>query len=221
MRRFQVTVCSMAFVWAHLALSAAACTRVVDDPQPTAEPPVAPIAAGQVSDLLSPDVTKGDGNLFVSVEPNECAGVAREVDPPFIVDHDPAVYDGGHWTTLKGGLDVYVEEMVAVYRSNFDAESALAQAKRTIDSCRGAPFRVTSMAEREYVFELSPPVESGSREILLWSFKGEDWACDSALIAAYNAAIEISTCGPANGYDVRSLAENALERIEKLANTTA
>ncbi|WP_371259146.1 sensor domain-containing protein [Mycobacterium sp. GA-1285] len=194
---------------------------MIDNPQPTAEPPVAPIPAGQIGDLLSPDVTKGDGNLFVTVDPDDCAGVAREVDPPFIVDHDPAAYDGGHWTTLHGGLDVYVEEMVGVYRSDFDAKDALAQAEHTIDSCRGTPFRVTSMAEREYGFELLPAVDSGSREILLWSFKGEDWACDSALVAAYNAAIEISTCGPANGYDVRSLAEDALGRIQALANTTA
>ncbi|MGE2722098.1 sensor domain-containing protein [Mycolicibacterium celeriflavum] len=214
MRRFRVTLCL-------LAMSAAACTRVVDDAQPAAEPPVAPITAGQIGDLLSPEVSRGDGNLFVSVEPGNCAGVAREVEPPFIVDHDPAAYDGGHWTTINGGLDVYVEEMIGVYRADFDADSALAEAKSTIDSCRGTPLRVTSMAGRDYVFQLLPSVESGSPEIVLWSFKGDDWACDSALIAAHNAAIEISTCGPANGYDVRTLAENALERIEKLANTTA
>lgn len=214
MRRFWAAFCLF-------AVCAVACTRVVDSPQPTAEPPIAPITAGQVGDLLSPDVTKGDGNLFVSVDPDGCAGVAREVDPPFIVDHDPAGYDGGHWMTVNGGLDVYVEEMVGVYRADFNAKGALAQAKRTIDSCQGMTFRVTSMAEREYLFELLPQVDSGSPEILLWSFKGDDWACDSALVAAYNAAIEISTCGPANGYDVRSLAEDALQRIEKLANTAA
>lgn len=204
-----------------LAMSAGACTRVVDGPQPTAQPPVAPITAGQIGDLLSPRVSKSDGNLFVSVEPNDCAGLAREVDPPFIVDHDPAAYAGGHWTTVNGGLDVYVEEMIGVYHADFDPDDALAQAKRTIDSCRAHPFRVTSMAGRDYVFALLPPAASGSREILLWSFKGDDWACDSALIAAHNAAIEISTCGPANGYDVRALAGDALERIEKSANTTA
>nr|WP_228768827.1 sensor domain-containing protein [Mycolicibacterium malmesburyense] len=202
-------------------MSAAACTQVVDDAQPAAEPPVAPITAGQIGDLLSPEVSKGDGNLFVSVEPGDCAGVVREVEPPFIVDHDPAAYDGGHWMTVNGGLDVYVEEMIGVYRADFDANRALAQAKTTIDSCRETPLRVTSMAGREYVFQLLPPAESGSREMVLWSFKGDDWACDSALVAAHNAAIEISTCGPANGYDVRSLAEDALERIEKLANTAA
>lgn len=214
MLRFWATFCLF-------AMSAAACTRVVDGPPPTSEPPVAPITAGQIGDLLSPKVSKSDGNLFVSVEPAECAGVAREVDPPFIVDHDPAAYDGGHWMATNSGLDVYVEEMIGVYRADFDAGEALAQAKRTIESCHGTPFRVTSMAGRDYVFELLAPVDSGSREIVLWSFKGDDWACDSALIAAHNAAVEISTCGPANGYDVSSLAEDALERINKLANTTA
>lgn len=214
MLRFWATFCL-------LAMSAAACTRVVNGPPPTAEPPVAPITAGQVGDLLSPKVSKSDGNLFVSVEPTDCAGAAREVDPPFIVNHDPAAYDGGHWMTSNSGLDVYVEEMIGVYRADFDADEALAQAKHAIDSCRGTPFRVTSMAGRDYVFNLLPPVDSGAREILLWSFKGDDWACDSALIAAHNAAIEISTCGPANGYDVRALAEDALERINRLANTTA
>lgn len=77
------------------------------------------------------------------------------------------------------------------------------------------------MSERVYTFQLLAPVESGSPEILLWSFNGDDWACDSALVAAHNAAVEISTCGPANGYDVNKLAHDALERIESLANTTA
>ena len=30
--------------------------------------------------------------------------------------------------------------------------------------------------------------------ILLWSFRADDWACDSTFVAAHNAAIEISTC---------------------------
>lgn len=215
MRRIWVTLCL-------LALSAApGCQRAVDTEQPTAEPPVAPITAGQVGDLLSPEVSKGDGNLFVSVEPAVCAGLAREVDPPFIADHEPAVYDGGHWTTTQDARDVYIEEMVGVFRADFDAKDALAQAKRTIESCRGATFRVTSMAGREYAFQLLPPVESGHSEIVLWSFRGDNWACDSAFVAAHNAAIEISTCGPANGYDVRSLAEAALDRVQALANTAA
>ena len=39
-----------------------------------------------------------------------------------------------------------------------------------------------------------------SPDILLWSFSADDWACDSAFVAAHNAAIEISTCGPVGGY---------------------
>ncbi|MCV7282537.1 sensor domain-containing protein [Mycolicibacterium flavescens] len=214
------SVCSPLVV-AVLALSAAACTRVVDSPAPQAEPPVAPITAGQIGDLLSPKVDKTDGNLFVTVEPPDCAGVAREVDPPFIADYHPAAYDGGHWMTDISGREVYVEEMVGVYRSDYNAKDALAQAKSTIESCRGRTFWVTSMAEREYAFQLLPAIESSAPEIVLWSFSGDNWACDSAFVAAYNAAIEISTCGPANGYDVATLAEEALERIRTLANTAA
>ncbi|WP_231740432.1 MULTISPECIES: sensor domain-containing protein [unclassified Mycobacterium] len=213
MRQFWVTFCLLAMG------VVAACTRVVDSPQPTAELPVAPIAAGQVGKLLSSKVAKADGNLFVSVEPQDCAGVAREVDPPFIVDHHPAAYDGGHWYVDQP--ETYIEEMVGVYRADFDAGAALAAARQSIESCRGKTFLVTSMSEREYAFELLPPMESESPEILLWSFKGDDWACDSAFVAAHNAAVEISTCGPANGYDVRSLAEEALKRIDTLANMTA
>ena len=62
---------------------------------------------------------------------------------------------------------------------------------------------------------------SPSPDILLWSFRADDWACDSAFVAAHNAAIEISTCGPSGGYPVVNLAEEALKRIENLANTTA
>jgi hypothetical protein len=193
---------------------------VIDAPPPQSEPPVAPITAGQAVDLLSPDVKGEDGNLFVTVEPDDCAGVAREVDPPFISELKPAATDGGHWVA-NDGRDVFIEEMVGVFRADFDAKEALAKATRTLESCRGRTIWVTSMREREYAFELAPQVQSGSPGIVLWSFKTDDWACDSAFVAAHNAAIEISTCSPVNGYDVLSLAHKALERIEKLANTTA
>lgn len=197
------------------------CTRVVDGPSPVTAPAVAPITAGQVADLLSPDVQGVDGNLFVTVEPQDCAGVAREVDPPFISEAGPAATDGGHWDTRSGGRDVYVEEMVGVYRADFDARAALGKVRQSIEACRGKSFRVTDMEHREYDFQLLPPVASSSPDIVLWSFKGSDWACDSTFVAAHNAAIEISTCGPVNGYDVAKLAGDALKRIDALANTTA
>lgn len=203
-----------------LLLVLGGCTHVVDTPQPQPEPPVAPISALQVGDLLSPSVQDKDGNLFVTVEPDDCSGVAREVDPPFIFDLDPAATDGGHWET-NVGRDVFIEEMVGVYPADFDAKKALAEAMRTIESCRDIPFTVTTMERRDHAFTLLPQVDSGSPDILLWSFKAADWACDSAFVAAHNAAIEISTCGPVNGYDVLSLAQNALKRIDTLANTTA
>ena len=56
---------------------------------------------------------------------------------------------------------------------------------------------------------------------LIWENTAADWACDNAFVAAHNAAVRISTCAKVNGYDVLSLARDALKRIEKLANTTA
>ena len=72
-----------------------------------------------------------------------------------------------------------------------------------------------------YVFRLLPQVDSGSPDIVAWSYSGVDWACDSAFVAAHNAAVEISTCGPVNGFDVLSLARDALKRIDALANMAA
>ena len=122
---------------------------------------MAPITAGQVGDLLSPSVAKYDGNLFSTVEPEDCSGVAKEVDPPFIFDFDPAATDGGHWMVDDLGRQVYIEEMVGVYRADYDAKNALAQAKRTMESCQDVPFTVTDMKGRSYDFTLLPPVTSG------------------------------------------------------------
>ncbi len=202
-----------------LAFVLGGCTQVVDTPKPLPEPPVAPITALQVADLLSPSVQNRDGNLFTTVEPLGCSGVAREVDPPFIVNFDPAATDGGHWAAGDG--EVYVEEMVGVYPANFDAKAALAEATRTVESCRNASFAVTTMRGGAYVFRLLPQVDSGSPDIVAWSYSGVDWACDSAFVAAHNAAVEISTCGPVNGFDVLSLARDALKRIDALANMAA
>jgi hypothetical protein len=196
------------------------CTHVVDTPQPRPESPVAPIPVLQVGDLLSASVQDKEGNQFITVEPEECRGTALEVDPPLIFDLDPAATDGGHWVSDEGRY-VVVDEAVGVYHAGFDPKGAVAEARRAIESCRDVPFTVTDMRGREYDFRLLPQVNSGSPDIALWSFDSVGWACDNAFVAAHNAAIRISTCGPSNGYDVLSLARNALKRIEKLANTTA
>jgi hypothetical protein len=203
-----------------LAVMLVGCTRVVSGPPPKSQAPVAPIPAGQISDLLSEHVKGEDGNLFVTVTPEQCAGLAREVDPPFIAANSPAATDGGHWVA-DDNRKVYIEEMVGLYRADFNADQAIEKVKATIEDCRGTQFTVTSMRERQYVFDLLPAKDSGSPNIALWSYQGVDWACDSAFIAAHNAAIEISTCSPYNGYDVSALAKDALKRIEALANTTA
>ncbi|MDQ2635831.1 MAG: sensor domain-containing protein, partial [Actinomycetota bacterium] len=215
MRRVAATLCSLAVAGAQLALGLAGCTRVIDTPQPQPAPPVAPITAGQVGDLLSEKVDKTDGNLFTTVEPDECSGVAREVDPPFLLGWDPAATDGGHWTVHDRSA-VYVEEMVAVYRADFNAQNALSQTRRTIETCQDTPFTVTDMNGRTYQFELLPAATPGSADIVLWSFEAPDWACDNAFVAAHNAAIEISTCGAAGGLDALTLAQDALHRIQTL-----
>jgi hypothetical protein len=201
-----------------LGLLLAGCTRTVDTPQPRAERPVAPITALQVGDLLSAKVQDRDGNLFATVEPPECSDHALEVDPPLIFGLDPAATDGGHWVTEEG---VVVDESAGVYHADFNAKRAMAETTRTIEACRDVPFTITDMRGREYHFRLLPQVNSGSPDIVLWSFRAPDWACDNAFVAAHNAAIRISTCAAVNGYDVLTLARDALKRIEKLANTTA
>lgn len=203
-----------------LALLAAGCTRVVDGSPPQGEPPVAPITAGQAVDLLSPEVLGEEGNLFVTVEPEQCAGAAREVDPPFIVEHAPAATHGGHWVA-DGYQRVHIEEMVGVYPADFDSLEAIAHAKRSLESCRGRDFQITTMEGEHNAYTLLPAIDSGSPNIVLWSFRATDWACDNTYVAAHNAAIEITACAPTNGYDVAELAREALNRIEALANTTA
>jgi len=205
---------------ALLGLVLAGCTRNADKPPPRPPQPVAPITALQVGDLLSDKVQDRDGNLFITVEPKECSAMALEVDPPLIFDLGPAATDGGHWVT-EDERNVVIDEAAGVYPADFDPQHALAEAKRTIDSCRDVPFTVTDMRGREYHFRLLPHVDSGSPDIVLYSFAAPDWACDNAFTAAHNAAVRISTCGAVNGYDVLSLARDALKRIEKLANTTA
>ena len=195
------------------------CTRVIDAGEPRRAESVAPVSALQVGDLLSPGVQNKDGNIFIKVEPAQCSGVAREKDPPFISDHDPAATDGGHWNAA-GGREVLIEEMVGVFPGSFDPKKALADARRTIESCRDVPLQVSTM-RHQYVFTLLPQIDSGTPEIVLWSFAGADWGCDSAFVAAHNAAVEISTCGPVTGYDVLALAQDALKRIDALANTKA
>jgi hypothetical protein len=204
-----------------LVLVLSGCTRVVDDAKPQAEQPVAPIAAGQVRDLLSKKVQKGnDGNLFVTVTPERCAGLAREVDPPFITDAKPAASDGGHWSAGDGGVPS-IEEMVGVYRANFDPGAAVAKITRAIESCRSETLTVTALKGEVIHVSLHTATDSGSSQIALWSFSSSEWACDNAFVAAHNAAVEITTCSTVGGYDVESLARDALNRIDALVNTVA
>ncbi|MCV7370320.1 sensor domain-containing protein [Mycolicibacterium duvalii] len=196
-----------------------ACTRTVDNPQPRPETLAAPISTLQVADLLSPKVAEGEGNLFVSVDPERCSGLAREVEPPFLRAGRPMATDGGHWTSDDSA--VYVEEMAAVYRFDFDGPAALQSARETIASCRDTPLSVTTMRGRTYVFTAAPEPAQDSEDSVRWSLRASDWNCDNVFVAAHNAAVEITTCGAGGGLDTASLAADARARIEALANTTA
>jgi hypothetical protein len=206
---------------ALVVLAVAGCSRSIDNPQARPEPQVGPISPLQVGDLLSPDIFNKDGNLFATVEPGRCAGVAREVDPPFITEHGPAARDGGHWPTATGGVDAVVEEMVAVFPSDFAPQDALTAARGTIEACSGTPITVTTMFGRTYTFSVQPAAAPAPEGAVLWSLRAADWNCDNLFVAAHNAAIEMTSCGAAGGIDVAAAAADALTRIEALANTTA
>ncbi|MBB2989850.1 hypothetical protein FHR72_001313 [Mycolicibacterium iranicum] len=199
----------------------AGCTRVVDDPRPVRAWPVAPITAGQVTDVLSARARpEAESNLFLTVEPEECAGMAREVDPPFLfgVGVTPAARGGGQWFAED---NFSIQEMAAVYPANFDARRSAGDARRTIDDCRDKQLTVITTEDNELSFRSLPAAESPSAEIVLWSLTGTKRSCDNAYVAAYNAAIEITACGDRNGYNVSALAEEALGRLHALANMTS
>lgn len=206
---------------AVLVLAVVGCTRSIDNPQARPASPVGPISPLQVADLLSPDTFNKDGNLFATVEPARCAGVAREVDPPFIVEHDPEARDGGHWSTDVGGVEAVVEEMVAVMASDFSARDALTAARGTIDACRDTPVTVTTMHGRTYTFRVAPAAQDAPEGAVLWSLRAADWNCDNLFVAAHNAAIETTSCGAAGGIDVATAAKDALKRIEALVDSKA
>jgi hypothetical protein len=198
------------------------CTRVIDDGRPQAAPP-APITAGQVNDLLSEKAEpEDDPNLFATAEPDECAGLIQEVDAPFLFSTTPAAHAGEGWSYEGNEIDYYSTwEMAAVYRAGFDPEAALDEARRTIESCEDEMMSATAQNGAVQDFFMEPHTNPAPPGIVLWSVTGS-WTCDTALVAAHNAAVEITTCGEFNGYDnVVLLAQDALKRIEALANMRA
>ena len=195
------------------------CTRTVEDAEPTPAALAAPITVLQVADLLSAKVLREEGNLFVTAEPEPCSGLAQEVDPPFLDAHRPMATDGGHWTTSDG--TTFVEEMVAVYRFDFDPANALDTVRQTIGNCRDTTLTVTTMRGRTHTFRVLPAATQSPEGSVGWSLRSPDWNCDNAFVAAHNAAIEITACGAGVGFNTAALAEDALERIDALANMTA
>ena len=205
-----------------VALLLVGCTRVIDDARPQMQRPVGPIGAAQVDDLLSPSAEPGNiQSPYFTVDPDDCAALAREVNPPLIVDARPAAQAGGFWYD-DTGPEANVIELVGVYRSDYDANAAVAGAMRVIGSCRDRALKAAGEDGTVNEFRLRPPRDSGSPSIAIWSLASVDqWDCDNAFVAAHNAAVEITACAKTSGYDVLRLAKGALSRIEALAAMTA
>jgi hypothetical protein len=199
------------------------CTRIVGDARPQMERPVAPIPVGQVDDLLSQNANPDEfPSPYVTVEPDECAALAQEARAPLIFDAKPAAHSGGYWFD-DGAPTANVMEIVGVYHSDFDSVAALDKARRIIESCRDDRLKASGAdGEAPDVFRVVPGQDSGSPQIALWSLSvvGE-WFCNNAFVASHNAAIELTTCSEADGYDVLALAKDALKRIEALVNKTS
>lgn len=213
---------SIAWTLLVAVLALTACTRVVDA-NPTAQVSVAPILAGQVRDLLSEEAQKqavvGVG-LYTSVDPAECASLVQEANAPLVFDAKPAVNDGGFWSDGAVGII----EIAGVYRSNYEARDVIETLRRTIDTCQGRTLVSTGDDESDPdSFTLSPPKDSGSPDIVEWSVVDVPnvWECDNAFVAAYNAAVFVTACSQLISYDVLTVAEGALTRINKLVNTVA
>lgn len=183
--------------------------------------PVAPIMASQVRDLLSTQGQKterDDSSAFKRVDPDRCAGVAREVEPPFLTAPGPVATESRYWVNPPEGTQVV--EIASVFHADFDAKKVIADAAKTIDSCQSSTLTIY-WANTSRDFRLQPRTDSGSPNIVVWSFSAYNWNCDDTLVAAHNAAIEITACSGRGGFDVLALARDALKRIEGLANSVA
>lgn len=142
----------------------------------------------------------------------------REVDPPWLADQQPLAYTAGHWTATGGAPSVW--EMAAVYPADYDAAAVLAGVRRTLDGCLGVELTVTTVRADtvRLTVEAGPAGPAGS---VLWSLRSPDWNCDNLLVAAANAAIEMTACSTRGGFDTASAATAALQRIDRLVNTRA
>ena len=114
-----------------------------------------------------------------------------------------------------------VVEIVGVYHADFDAVAAVENVEHTIEACRGDMVKAVTSGGDGDDFTVRLRSDSGSPQIVLWALTDVgEWVCDNAFVAAHNAAIEITTCGPEHGYDVVTQAQDALKRIQRLANAT-
>ncbi len=208
-----------------LALALAGCTRIVDDARPLAQSTGRTHLRGYRSETCSARTSSGRTTTTPTCSPRSsprsAAGISREVDPPFIFDAAPAAH---RWRAL-------LRRVQPVRLRRGDGGRLPHRLRRPRRDSRGqTQHRVLPErhdggdhhARRKCSTSASCPKSIPDR---LTSCSGPStastWACDNAYVAAHNAAVELTTCGDVNGYDVLTLAKDALKRIETLVNTVA
>ncbi|WP_148223315.1 sensor domain-containing protein [Segniliparus rotundus] len=185
---------------------------------------VAPIAAEAIQSLFEPGHFNASGNIesmYSSASPPECRALVLEVDSPLLMRGQVASASA---IAPKPGDKEHAQivEIAAVYREGFSATDVIAEAAAMREHCEGTPITGSTQGGGNSTFQLIGQPSSGSPNILLWTLSalGKAWFCNNALIAAHNAAVEITSCYPSPAPKMRELAQSALSRIERQARSS-
>jgi hypothetical protein len=187
-------------------------------------PRVAPIAAESIQGLFEPGHFDASGNMesmYSSASPPECRALVLEVDSPLLMRGQAASAEA---IAPKPGDKEHgqIVEIAAVYREDFSATDLIAEAATMREHCEGTPITGSTRGGGNSTFQLIGQPSSGSPNILLWTLSalGKSWFCNNALIAAHNAAVEITSCSPSPAPGMRELAQSVLSRIERQARAS-
>ena len=184
---------------------------------------VAPIAADSIGRLFEPGHFDASGlseNMYSSASPPECRGLVLEVDSPLLMRNQAATASA---IAPKPGDTEHsqIVEIAAVYPESFSATDLIAEAAKTRDRCQGTAITGSTQGGGNSTFQLIGQPDSGSPNILLWTLSavGKSWFCNNALVAAHNAAVEITSCYPSPAPGMKEFAQSVLRRIDSQART--
>lgn len=192
-----------------------------NNPQSTVR--VAPIAADAIGRLFEPGHFDASGlaeNMYSSASPPECRGLVLEVDSPLLMRGQAATASA---IAPKAGDAEHsqIVQIAAVYPESFSATDLIAEAAKTRERCQSVAITGSTQGGGNSTFQLVGQPDSGSPNILLWNLSaiGKAWFCNNALIAAHNAAVEITSCYPSPATGMKELARSVLRRIDDQART--